>query len=158
MPGAGLTGTIHGKASSDKPALKPYWGKPAVRNFRGGHGNVGIIRSPVRTMVLPDGNLLVRIWGGPRSVTAGATRRRDPEINLGRVPPPANRSPTQAHGTCGQYKLSAMQVPVVEVEVKPNAFVLALAALPRSAELPPAQSLQLSLSDSDCCAGDVAPA
>jgi hypothetical protein len=26
MPGAGLTGTIHGKASSDKPALKPYWG------------------------------------------------------------------------------------------------------------------------------------
>ena len=28
------------KAPSDKPALKPYWGKPAVRNFRGGAGNV----------------------------------------------------------------------------------------------------------------------
>ena len=24
-----------GKALSEKPALKPYWGKPAVRNFRG---------------------------------------------------------------------------------------------------------------------------
>jgi hypothetical protein len=36
------------------PALKPYWGKPAVRNFRGGDGNVGIIRSPVRAIALPD--------------------------------------------------------------------------------------------------------
>jgi hypothetical protein len=43
-----------GKASSDSPALKPYWGKPAVRNFRGGDGNVGIIRSPVRAIALPD--------------------------------------------------------------------------------------------------------
>jgi hypothetical protein len=38
---------------SDIPALKPYWGKPAVRNFRGDHGDVGIMRSPVRAMVLP---------------------------------------------------------------------------------------------------------
>ena len=38
---------------SDIPALKPYWGKPAVRDFRGSHGNVGIIRSPVRAMALP---------------------------------------------------------------------------------------------------------
>jgi hypothetical protein len=43
-----------GQASSDIPALKPYWGKPAVRNFRGGDGNVGIIRSPVRASALPD--------------------------------------------------------------------------------------------------------
>ena len=35
--------------------VKPYWGKPAVRNFRGGSGNVGIIRSPVRATALPDG-------------------------------------------------------------------------------------------------------
>jgi hypothetical protein len=35
-------------------ALKPYWGKPAVRDFRGGDGNVGIIRSPVRAIVLLD--------------------------------------------------------------------------------------------------------
>jgi hypothetical protein len=28
-------------------ALKPYWGKPTVRNFRGGYGNGGIIRSPL---------------------------------------------------------------------------------------------------------------
>ncbi len=45
---------VSGKASSDIPALKPYWGKPAVRNFRGGNGNVGIIRSPVRAIALPD--------------------------------------------------------------------------------------------------------
>ena len=34
--------------------MKPYWGKPAVRNFRGDDGNVGIIRSPVRAIALPD--------------------------------------------------------------------------------------------------------
>src|SRR5271167_2380901 len=43
-----------GKASSEIPALKPYRGKPAVRNFRGGNGNVGIIRRPVRAIALPD--------------------------------------------------------------------------------------------------------
>jgi hypothetical protein len=43
-----------GKALSDIPALKPYRGKAAVRNFRGGDGNVGIIRSPVRAIALPD--------------------------------------------------------------------------------------------------------
>src|SRR5262249_53387184 len=36
------------------PALEPYWGKPAVRNLRGDDGNVGIIRSPLRAIVLPD--------------------------------------------------------------------------------------------------------
>src|ERR1700686_867018 len=43
-----------GEDPSDIPALKPYWGKPAVRNFRGGDGNVGIIRSPVRAIALSD--------------------------------------------------------------------------------------------------------
>ena len=43
-----------GKAPFDMPTLKPYWGKPAVRNFRGDDGNVGIIRSPVRAIALPD--------------------------------------------------------------------------------------------------------
>jgi hypothetical protein len=42
-----------GQALSESPALKP-WGKPAVRNFRGGDGNVGIMRSPVRAIALPD--------------------------------------------------------------------------------------------------------
>jgi len=46
--------TPRGKAPSDKPALEPYWGKPAVRNLRGDDGNVGIIRSPIRAIVLPD--------------------------------------------------------------------------------------------------------
>ena len=47
----------NGQALSDIPALKPYWGKPAVRNFREGHGNVGIIRSPLRAIALPDPSL-----------------------------------------------------------------------------------------------------
>ncbi len=34
--------------------LEAVPGKPAVRNFRGGNGNVGIIRSPVRAIALPD--------------------------------------------------------------------------------------------------------
>jgi hypothetical protein len=51
---------VDGKAPPDIPALKPYWGKPAVRNFREDNGNVGIIRSPVRAIVLPGGDL-----GGP---------------------------------------------------------------------------------------------
>ena len=46
-----------GKALSDIPALKPYRGKPAVRNFRGGDGNVGIIRSPISAIALPDNRL-----------------------------------------------------------------------------------------------------
>src|SRR5215469_4033483 len=48
-----------GKAPSESPALKPYRGKPAVRNFRGGNGNVGIIRSPVRAIALPDNRHVV---------------------------------------------------------------------------------------------------
>ncbi len=54
MPGAGLTVAAFGKARPDRLALKPYRGKPAVRNFREGDGDVGIIRSPVRAIALPD--------------------------------------------------------------------------------------------------------
>jgi hypothetical protein len=54
MPGAGLTGRDLGKALSDRPALEPYRGKPAVRNLREDNGDVGIIRSSVRAIVLPD--------------------------------------------------------------------------------------------------------
>ena len=54
MPGAGLTAMSAGQARPDRLALKPYWGKPDVRNFREGDGNVGIIRSPVRAIALPD--------------------------------------------------------------------------------------------------------
>ena len=49
-----MANQVAGKAASELPALKPYRGKPAVRNFRGGNGNVGIIRSPVRAIALPD--------------------------------------------------------------------------------------------------------
>ena len=34
--------------------MEPYWGKPAVRHLREDGGNVGIIRSPLRAIVLPD--------------------------------------------------------------------------------------------------------
>jgi hypothetical protein len=54
MPGVGLTSGARGQAWSEMLALKPYRGKPAVRNFREGGGNVGIIRSPVRATALPD--------------------------------------------------------------------------------------------------------
>jgi len=54
MPGAGLTESPYRKALPDMLALKPCWGKPAARDFRGDDGNVGIIRSPVRAIVLPD--------------------------------------------------------------------------------------------------------
>jgi hypothetical protein len=36
---------VFGKAASEIPALKPYRGKPAVRNFRGDGGNAGIIEA-----------------------------------------------------------------------------------------------------------------
>ena len=55
-----MANQLAGKAPSDSPALKPYRGKPAVRNFRGGNGNVGIIQSPVRAIALPDSRLYVR--------------------------------------------------------------------------------------------------
>jgi hypothetical protein len=54
MLGASLTEARPGKALSDMPALEPYRGKAALRNLRGDDGNVGIIRSPVRAIVLPD--------------------------------------------------------------------------------------------------------
>src|SRR5712671_4640378 len=57
----------HGKALSDRPALKPYRGKPAVRNFREGDGNVGIIRSPLRAIVLPDYGKGLATHTGPES-------------------------------------------------------------------------------------------
>jgi hypothetical protein len=53
-PGAGLSRSTDRKASSETSALKPYWGKPAVRNFRGGYGNDGIIRSPLGAITLLD--------------------------------------------------------------------------------------------------------
>ena len=53
-PGAGLTELPFRKALPEMLAFKPYWGEPTVRDFRGDDGNVGIIRSPVRAIVLPD--------------------------------------------------------------------------------------------------------
>ena len=54
MTGIVSTCALGRQARSDMLALKPYWGKPTVRNFREGDGNVGIIRSPLRAITLPD--------------------------------------------------------------------------------------------------------
>src|SRR5262249_45206554 len=51
---SGVQAALNGQALSDLPAWKRYGGNPAVRNFREGHGNVGIIRSPLRAIALPD--------------------------------------------------------------------------------------------------------
>jgi hypothetical protein len=77
MPGAGLTELSRGKAPSDRPALKPYWGKPAVRNFREDDGNVGIIRSPVRAIVLPGVEVEVGVAYGSWAIGCLA---RDPMV------------------------------------------------------------------------------
>src|ERR1700674_1617326 len=68
-----------GKALSDIPVLKPYWGKPAVRNFRGGDGNVGIIRSPVRAIALPDCTKPLTRRTLPRVRDHRLTSRNQPE-------------------------------------------------------------------------------
>src|SRR5262245_30299112 len=58
MLGASLTEGGSGKALSDRPALKPYRGKLAVRNFRGDRGNVrhGEAVTPPRNRKSGTGN------------------------------------------------------------------------------------------------------
>ena len=56
-------GACEGKVPSDIPALKPYSGKPAVRNFRGGGGNNGIIRRPFSASILLDSGRCEGILG-----------------------------------------------------------------------------------------------
>jgi hypothetical protein len=90
------------KALSDIPALKPYWGKPAVRNFREGNGNVGIIRSPLRAIALPDqsSGFTQTRWASGRAYTlcrVGVTRRiqacaSNPKTRAGRYWECANRA------------------------------------------------------------------
>jgi hypothetical protein len=78
MLGASFTEPPFRKAPSEMLALKPYRGKPAVRNFRGGDGDVGIIRSPVRAIALLDHSYpqpvnityLLRAPGRPRANAA----------------------------------------------------------------------------------------
>ena len=54
MSGVDFNSWLLWQALLDRLALKPYWGKPAVRNFREGDGDVGIIRCPVRAIALLD--------------------------------------------------------------------------------------------------------
>jgi len=79
---------VDGKAPSDISALKPYWGKPAVRDFRGSGGNVGIIRSPVRATALPGNikkGLPPRKFAPLRSRFSGYLRYADPEPLRGKA-------------------------------------------------------------------------
>jgi hypothetical protein len=83
MLGASLTEARPGKALSDRPALEPYRGKPALRNLRGGDGNVGIIRSPLRAIALPDqayatrGSRERRVLSWPEHLATNACRPRE---------------------------------------------------------------------------------
>ena len=52
--GASLTAVDQGRPYLTGQLWSRTEGKPAVRNLRGDDGNVGIIRSPVRAIVLPD--------------------------------------------------------------------------------------------------------
>ena len=58
------------QVAPDKLALKPYWGKPAVRNFREGDGDVGIMRSPIRAITPPDSRSAVAVRNRPSSLKA----------------------------------------------------------------------------------------
>ena len=82
-------GAARGKAPADKPAFKPYWGKPAVRNFRGDDGNVGIMRSPVRAIVLPDRAVEAQRRSGLKRVCENSdypAPKGRPELSPGRSP------------------------------------------------------------------------
>src|SRR5215471_19775574 len=57
MLGASLTEADQGRPYLTGQLWSRTEGKPAVRNLRGDDGNVGIIRSPVRAIVLPDTDL-----------------------------------------------------------------------------------------------------
>ena len=74
MPGAGFSNVLGRKAPPDRSALKPYWGKLTVRNFRGGYGNNGIMRSPFSAMA-PLDHVATRY--------CGAGRRHNGNLNSG---------------------------------------------------------------------------
>src|SRR6267378_4502732 len=74
MSGVDFSSARRRQARTDMLALKPYWGKPTVRNFRGSDGNVGIIRSPVRAIALLDNQR--------RPLVAQAIGRRAPMADL----------------------------------------------------------------------------
>jgi len=77
MPGAGLSESEEGKAPFEMPALKPYWGKPTVRNFRGDGGNGGIIRSPLSVSILLDHfRESILLWPDPSMHTDRKTEGR----------------------------------------------------------------------------------
>jgi hypothetical protein len=77
---------VDGKAPPDILALKPDWGKPTVRNFRGSGGNVGIIRSPVRATALPGGDLGGPWWTYTRTKPETADRSRNVVPNQSTIP------------------------------------------------------------------------
>jgi hypothetical protein len=79
-----MANQLPGKAAPDIPALKPYRGKPAVRNFREDDGNVGIIRSPVLAIVLPDSRAASRNSqsSGPVPITKQYAVTRDLHVSI----------------------------------------------------------------------------
>ena len=74
MPGVGLSKSLNRKAPSDRSALKPYWGKLTVRNFREGLGNNGIIRSPfsAKTLLDREYGCRIEVQSESNGITTGA--------------------------------------------------------------------------------------
>src|SRR5215831_15968249 len=68
----GLSSATSRKVLSDRPALKPDWGKPTVRNFREEDGN-----GSYRAILLPEQWQLAR-W--PRSCVLGGTWKTLPDF------------------------------------------------------------------------------
>jgi hypothetical protein len=67
---------VAGQAPSDMPAFQPDWRKSTVRNDRGDDGNVSIIRSLVRAIVLPGNRTHVRNLDSCRHFASEAIPKR----------------------------------------------------------------------------------
>src|SRR5262249_18480681 len=83
-----------GKAASEIPALKPDWGKPAVRNFREGDGNSGIIEARQAPLPYPtrtrSRQAFTDVSARSKSVSGKKTRipdfiRAEASLNRGRA-------------------------------------------------------------------------
>src|ERR1700739_646774 len=74
----GLSSATSRKVLSDRPALKPDWGKPTVRNFREEDGNgssLAILLPERQSSTLPTWRGL-ETWNGRDAVTLANERAR----------------------------------------------------------------------------------
>jgi len=123
MRGARFTRSSLGKAPADRLTLKPYWGKPTVRNFRGGGGNVGIIRSPVRATALPNSRITNRraeLNSELRKSMLGAASEFQLRMGLTLEPGPRGHSRRYEQLTymAASYTISSMTSPIASTPIQ----------------------------------------